>query len=61
MTEETTELIPIFKGVATVYAECSHCGQAMQYMTDNSFNFCPFCGRRVTYKTQKGGNSNGES
>lgn len=53
MAEETTELIPDYKGAAIVYCTCSNCKQTMTYPTERKYNFCPYCGKRVIYKEEE--------
>lgn len=38
-----------YRGACITYAKCDNCGQMLQFFTDNSFNLCPYCGKRLKY------------
>lgn len=47
---EWAELVIDYQGSCVTWSHCSNCGQPVQYPTYNSYNLCPYCGKRVRYK-----------
>lgn len=52
MENETTRLITEWGGNYVTWAICENCGQTMQYHTERTFNYCPYCGKRAIYEQE---------
>lgn len=51
--QETTSLITVYGGNYVTWSWCENCGMSVQYPTENSYNFCPYCGLRIVYKKEE--------
>ena len=51
--EKQTAVIVDYEGTAIMYVHCENRGQHYTMLKDNPFNFCGYCGRRITYKEVK--------